>query len=352
MPITKSAENFVALQQISDLIKTSSDYYTHATSPDNLHKILSSGQLMSLKKLMVVNPETEVSVEPNRWNRIRTSLAAGEALKIMDGRKHTDKVFLSRGGYVPSYGEHVILKQLKSPKQHLDFNLVPEEYVTRRSLSLKHNAHVYVPDQEVFAWREKYPKTKIAPLSSIPVNRHSSSTGAKTLLNKIRLRTHSFLGIDKAAAEFNVTHSGVKRHLSRNAMLVGSSELGTNIDDSDIDVFIPFKNQHHFDKAKSRLLPRLEGFKESPANLRRNDKFTVSGKMNGQDVDVVLAHGERALNFQKAFLDAKFKLTPQQQEQIRSKKKNLKNAWVLPEWRYKQYKKQLAQDLGLSQAYF
>jgi hypothetical protein len=328
------------------------DYFAHSTSAENLRKMLGTGKLMPLQRLADANPDMEVSVEPNRWNRERQQMRLADAIKQMQGKKQVDKVFLSRNGTVPSYGNYVILKQLKSPKPHTALNLIPEEYTTGRTLSLRNKASIYVPDEELAVWRQQHRGIKFHPKSQIPVQDHSHTAGVKSLLGKIKSRTEQTFRFGKAANELPLTGAGIKRHLSRNAMFVGSRELGINVDNSDTDIFIPYNTQAAFERAKSRIGAKMPGLLESKANGGRTDKYTISGKVKSQDVDIVLAHGERAKRFQDAFNTARVKLTPGQQAQIVTKKKALKDSWLLPEWRYKQYKKQLAQDLGLSQAYF
>lgn len=88
------------------------------------------------------------------------------------------------------------------------------------------------------------------------------------------------------------------------------------------------------------------------ASLHRDEKKTFTGKVNGQDMDVVLAYGPKAENFRKAFAAARDRLTDTDRRKIINRKRALKESWFFPGLRYNLYKKQLAEELGLRNAYF
>ena len=65
-----------------------------------------------------------------------------------------------------------------------------------------------------------------------------------------------------------------------------------------------------------------------------------------------LAYGPKAEKFRKAFAAARGRLTDEDRRRIINKKRELKESWFFPELRYKLYKKRLAGELGLRDAYF
>lgn len=327
------------------------DWYSHSTSRENLEKMLQDGaRIKTLRHLAKNDPNLRVSVEPYRWLRTREEMPVSEAVtRLKNESKHPDKVFLVRGGVEPSYGQYSILKKLKGPKPHDDVNLIPNEYVTPRALSLRSNARVYAPDDELDALKSQYPGIRFVGRSELPVPELGRVQGAVTLAEKLKRRFMSkFAG---EAPPLSVAQ--LRRSVGRNAIQVGSEALGTNVGQgSDIDIFAPYKRRDAYEKAMSRLRERYPEFQESKANAARQDKYTLSGKINGKDVDLVLGYGDKAQNFLGAFENAKQRLTPDKADEIRQNKEQLQKAWLLREWRYKRYKNQVADELGLKEHYF
>lgn len=147
-----------------------SDIYTHTTSLENLTRILDgSRHIMALRHLARTSPDTEVSVEPLPMP-IRRRMKAGDAYERMRGVKDTDRVFLSHRGWLPNYGDAVVVKRL-SPRSVVRgerLNSIPEEYTTGRALSLRSNADVYVPDEVLEEFRAKYPSIRFRGRSTLP----------------------------------------------------------------------------------------------------------------------------------------------------------------------------------------
>ena len=320
--------------------------YTHATSLDNLKVILSNGgKIKALRHIARDTPEAELSVEPLPlpW---RMNMKASDAYSRMKGIKNTDDVFLARDGYVPNYGDVVVVKQMSdravTPGARL--NTIPNEFTTRRALSLKNNATVYVPDDQLAELKKEYRGIRFRPKSEFKLHTYGLKDRFVAFKDKLKQR----LGFGKEASD-----SAYKRKYGRNARLVGSEALGINVPGkSDVDVFVPYKRESAFRKAIARMQERHPGLQLNRASLKRDDKKTFSGSVNGQDVDVVLAYGPRAERFRQAFEEAARKLTPEKRREIVETKARLKKAWFFPQWRYKRYKNQVAEELGLKQAYF
>lgn len=175
------------LARVTGQMKTA-DEFVHATNANNIHKILQSGSIKPLDKI-----EGQVDVEPKLLGRGRALMDADEAKKVMAGVKNTDRVFLSRGGVVPSYGDYVIVKNLTHPKEHDRLNLIPNEFTTKRRLSVRHNATVFVPDNEVSHFARKYRDLKIRAKSELHLPNLGIMDGLKTLARKLKFT----LGIDQ-----------------------------------------------------------------------------------------------------------------------------------------------------------
>ena len=175
-------------------------------------------RIMALRHLARTSPDTEVSVEPLPIP-IRSRMKAREAYARMQGVKNTDRVFLSRGGWLPNYGDAVVVKRLSpgSVARGERLNSIPEEYTTGRALSLCNNAEIFVPDEVLDDFRTKYPGIRFRGRNALPLRRKYPNL----IMNK--------------------------------------------------------------------------------ASLRRDEKKTFIGKVNGQDMDVVLAYGPKAEKFRKAF---------------------------------------------------
>jgi len=331
--------------------------FSHSTSKDALRNILETGWLMPLGTLARVAPETQISAEVNAFNRKRGSMTAAELAAVQKQRgKDPSRLFLVRDKVLPSYGQYTIVKQLASPQLHTRLNCIPDEYVTGRSLSIRSNAQVFVPDEEVDALRQEFSGLGriIQPRSALSLTEARAYHLPRTWLQKA---THGVLR--KFAQEHTpftdsnrLRPTQLRKHLGRNAILVGSSALGTSVDDSDVDIFLPVARQRDFEKKKllaQHLFPTLC---PSERNTQKPNRYLLTGKVGDREVDVVIGHGDTPRAFHAAFLRAKRGLTPERQREIRERKQELKNSWFFPETRYKNYKKRVAQELGLAQHYF
>ena len=328
------------------LEKVAGELYAHATSDEGLHRILSSGGIKSVRHVALESPDQEMVVEtlPLPLPILRRTLSAVDANDFMNLLgKNPDKVFLTQGGYLPTYGSNVILKELTHPSERVSLNTIPKEFTTRRQLSVKSNAKIYVPDDKVDHFSEKYPEYSFKSLSSIPVQQYSYRDRLSHYPGKLM----RFLGLNKEA-QLPITPYSV----SSNAFLAGSEGLGLNLDNSDVDIFVPYARDNAYLKGIQKALEKHPELKERSTTINNPDKTTLSGVIDGQDVDLVFGRGEKALAFKDAYLNAKNKLTDEKRQEIIDTKRRLKESWFFPETRYKLYKNQVAKDLGLKKHYF
>lgn len=317
--------------------------FAHTTNLDALKNMLSSGRIKSLRHIAKETPDKVLSVESG-WFPIRSTMRAEDAYTAMKTKKDPDKVFFSRGGWMPNYGDCVLVKRLgNSLRAHDKLNFIPEEFTTRRPVSLKHNAEIYVPDEKINELRAEFGAYKLRPKSGLQLPAYGLFDRACAFVGK--LGKH----FNKEASD----EAKYKKLFGRNARLVGSEALGINLpDSSDTDIFVPYKRKTFFERACGRIPEKYPGLKLNAVSLTRDDKKTFQGEVSGKPMDVVIAYGPRAEKFKDAFGQAADLLTDARKKEIVSKKQELKNAWFFPEWRYKRYKKQLANDLGLAKAYF
>lgn len=318
--------------------------YAHTTSLDSLKNMLNSGRIKSLRHIAVETPKKELSVEPLPMP-VRFRMGAQKAYDLMRHLKEPDRIFLTRGGYLPNYGDVVITKSLgRSVAPHKSFNTIPNEYTTARALSLKNNANIYVPEESISEMKSAFPKYRFLSRERLGLKPYGLADRAEAFVNKMFLQS-------KEASEYGNTK--YKRLFGTNARLVGSEALGINVpDSSDTDVFIPYKHKGYFNRKLERIRDKYPGLSLNEISKKRADKKTFTGLVDGNQMDVVVAYGDRAQRFANAFDKAKTLLTPQQQAKIVAEKLRLKNAWFFPETRYKFYKNRLAEELGLKEAYF
>lgn len=332
------------------ITKTADDisHFSHSTSAENLDKILSSGRLHSLKRLSELDPEVLVNVEPNRWNRQRDTMQTSEAAKLMDGVKATNRLFLIRDAVLPSYGNYSIVKKLKSPKAHSAINLIPDEHTIGRSLSVKSNSQIYIPDEEYEDWIERHPnyRKNFRRLSEMELPKKSKLDGLYQLPGKTLQNLKEKMAEEKPILEY--TPSQLKRAFGLRAHFTGSRGLGLDIGaQSDIDIFVPYKTKQHYERAIARLLAKYPEMNSSPYNKNRNDAHVMSGKINEEDVDISVSFGQRGMSRLDSFDNANRVLSDESREKIRNTKSKLKNAWILPEYRYKRYKRKLDDKLNI-----
>lgn len=330
------------ITKLGENLAKSSDLYAHATSEEGLSRILSDGKLLSLGHIAKQNPDMEISVEPD-WFPIRKIMPAKDAYESMKENKNPDKIFFSKGGYLPNYGDFVIVKKFgNSVREHDALNFIPNEFTTRRRVSLKNNAKIYVPDEKFDDYTKAYHKYRIYPKSKLDLPAYGISDRIIAFYEKLKNRFVKEGGDNQ-----------YKKLFGQNAMLVGSEALGINVPgSSDTDVFVPYKYKGAFTNAIARMGQKYPDLRQNEASRTREDKKTFTGIVWDKPIDVVLAYGGRAQRFKEAFKNAYDKLDDDKKAKIVQRKKELKDSWFFPTWRYKRYKKQLAEELGLREAYF
>ena len=394
---------------------------THTTTEANLRKILQSGKLMPLKQLAAERPNDLVNVEKGITSLLdRKTMPASEAAKVMEGVKEIDKLFLTEGGYLPAYGDHIIAMNAHTPVKRKALNMIPNEYVTDKAVNvLSNDTSIFVPDNFIQHWKKEFPNINFKPKSEFSGKEYTrlhgladlpskavdilsdevSDTTVLRLLKDIGLLspqaaygavggvaagaavdddyrprdavTAAMLGAALGAGHKNLRGIGgffgnkklnpellanadaayIKRLFGEQAISAGSKPLGINIDASDTDILSPYKTDFFYNRAIKDMIANPE-FTPSKLNAIRPDKQVFTYKNNGKDIDVVLARGDKGFAFRDAFFNASKKLTDEQRAEIIAQKKALQDAWILKNLRYKRYKNQIADELGLREHYF
>jgi len=315
--------------------------YYHTTSKDSIDKILSSGFIKSPKHILREAPELTINIEPSKLSKSRSSYSPSDAIiELIRNKKEYDRVFLTKGGYDPSYGDYVIQKKITSPKRYFRPTFIPNEHTIKRKLSVKSNAAIIIPDNDLEEMKSKHPGINFIPASTANVKKFN-------IIDKIVSVPKDLL---KAASDIAAVPK--PHHISPKAFYAGSHALGINTKDSDIDIFVPYKTKPAFDKAINRVLEKYPSLTIGSASADKPDKRVLTGIFNGKDVDIAIAHGKNAIKFQEVFMNAKKSLSDQQKIDIIKKKQALKESWFFPELRYKAYKNRVAERLGLKEAYF
>lgn len=221
------------------ITKSGSELFAHTTNQDSLKKMLESGQIKSLARIARDTPDAEISVEPLPLP-LRMKMRAQDALERMKGIKETSRIFLTKGGYLPNYGDCIIYKRLgNSVKRSEALNSVPEEFHTGRTLSLRRNADIYLPDEKLDEFREAWSGYKFLPKSQFPARAYGLWDRACALAAKIKNRLVKEGGERVSPRDFG-----------RNAILCGSHALGINLENaSDVDIFVPYKRRRWFEDA-------------------------------------------------------------------------------------------------------
>lgn len=326
------------------------DQYYHRTN--NIDAIVTSGRVQALKHLARSNPDLEVEVESGASGSNfgglasnRETLRAADAYDKMKGVKDVDRIFVTKSVLPPvSYGKYIIEKKLRSTKENVKLNLIPNEHTTGRSLSVRSNANIYVPDDEHEYLSNKFSSTNFMPMSQLKARQATLTDRAKSLYRKLTKSAD-------VKTLFSGTEKDIQKLLSRNATIVGSEGIGINVEGaSDRDILVPYKTKQGFNRLVKKLEDDGLGLKESPYNARKRDGFKVySYKDNDVDVDVALVHGGKASDLTKHIRHLRETLSDEQRSEIISKKKSLQNAWFFRDSRYKNYKRGIDRKLGLTQ---
>lgn len=325
------------------------DKFYHRTN--NLDSIVSSGRVKALKHLARSNPDLELEVEPGAGGgnlgglrSARETMTAANAYEVMRGVKDVDNVFVTKG-VLPSesYGKYVIEKDLKNPRFNTKLNLIANEYITGRELSVKSNATVYVPDEEFPGMSDKYQGVNFRSMSELNARQASLADHARTLFGKLTKKAD----IDTL---FSGEESDIKRLLSRNATIVGSEGIGINVAGaSDRDILVPYKTREGYDRLVNKLKDNGFGLQESVYNNRKREGYKVySFKDDTRDVDVALVHGGKSTDLANHVRHLRGSLSDERKKEIISEKERLQNAWFFRDTRYKNYKRGIDEQLGLT----
>lgn len=326
------------------------DKYYHRTN--NIDAIASSGRIRALKHIARHSPDIELDVEPGAGgsnlggllsNRLK--MTAREAYATMDGVKNVNDIFVTKGTLPPSgYGKYVIEKTLTKTKADQSINLIANEHLVGRELSVRSNANVYVPDEEHADLSSKYNNVRFTPMSQLKARQANIVDRARSLYGKLT-----------KTADINTLYSGserdIRRLLSPNATVVGSEGIGINVAGaSDRDILVPYKTQAGYDRLVSKLKNNGFGLHESVYNDRKRDGYKVySYKDDKVDVDVALVHGGKSTDLANHVRHLRDTLSDERKKEIIGEKERLQNAWFFRDTRYKHYKRNVDKELGLTQ---
>lgn len=325
------------------------DTYYHRTN--NLDPIASTGRIKALKHLARSNPDLEIEVEPGAGGRNlgglrsnRERMAVTDAYDAMKDVKDVDNVFLSKD-VLPSesYGKYVIEKNLRSPKFNTKLNLIANEYIHPREISVKHNAAVYVPDEEHEDMSSRYSHLDIKRMSELEARKAGLADHARTLYQKMT----------KKADIGTLMHGNdrdIRRILSPNATIVGSEGLGLDIGGaSDRDILVPYKTREGYNRIVEKLKENGFGLQESAYNNRKRDGYKVySYKDDNHDVDVAVVHGGNAPDLAQFVRDFKANTSEEYKQSLRDRKQKASDAWFFRDTRYKRAKKSIDKEIGIT----
>ena len=136
-----------------------------------------------------------------------------------------------------------------------------------------------------------------------------------------------------------------KKRFNVTPLLSGSMATGTDIDTTpDFDFAIPIRSSNKYRKLKKKL-DRVAN--KSQFNKEDADYDVYSMNLDGQPVDVALLYGDKGIKQRKAYKRVKRSISKERLEEIRKRKHELKNAFILPDYRYKKYKRAVDKELDL-----
>lgn len=325
------------------------DTFYHRTN--NLDPIASAGRIKALKHLVRSNPDLEIEVEPgaggSNLGGLRSSrerMSTVDAYDTMKGVKDVDNVFLSKD-VLPSdsYGKYVIKKNLTSPKFNTKLNLIANEYIHPREISIKRNAEVYVPDEEHEDLSSKYSHLDIKKMSDLEARRAGLVDHARTLYRKMTKKAN----IDTL---MHGSDRDIRRILSPNATIVGSEGLGLDIGGaSDRDILVPYRTREGYNRIVDKLKENGFGLQESAYNSRKRDGYKVySYKDDDYDVDVAVVHGGKAPELAQFVRNFKANTSEEYRNSLRDRKQKASDAWFFRDTRYKRTKRDIDREIGIT----
>lgn len=127
--------------------------------------------------------------------------------------------------------------------------------------------------------------------------------------------------------------------------LTGSLATGLNKPgDFDYDYGIRVTSKPKFDRLVEQMGNVLES---SPYNKPGTDYHVFKTSVHGQDVDIAVMYGDKGKTQRDALAKAVSSLTDEQRQAIVKKKVDLEGAWFFKDRRYKAFKRDVDQQLGL-----
>lgn len=136
-----------------------------------------------------------------------------------------------------------------------------------------------------------------------------------------------------------------KKRYNVTPLLSGSMATGTDIDTTpDFDFAIPIRSANKYTNLKRRLDSIAT---KSPYNKENADYDVYSMDLDGQPIDVALLYGNKGLQQREAYKRVNTSMSRERLEEIRKRKHELKNAFILPDYRYKKYKRAIDKEFNL-----
>lgn len=127
--------------------------------------------------------------------------------------------------------------------------------------------------------------------------------------------------------------------------LTGSMRLGTNVPGQyDYDYNIHLNSKDKFLKLQKKFDALYE---PSEYNKKDVDHHIFKTNILGEEVDIGLTYGQKGRDYQDSVRNAEQTLSEQRKKEIIEEKKKLQNAWFFKDRRYKHFKKNLDQELGI-----
>lgn len=137
----------------------------------------------------------------------------------------------------------------------------------------------------------------------------------------------------------------LKKKYNVTPFLTGSLRLGTNLPGKyDYDFNIHLESKAKFDALRNKFEKIMDS---SKYNKPGTDHHIFTTNIKGEEVDLALTYGDKGKKYQDSVRAAEKKLTPSKIQEIVKEKERLQNAWFFKERRYKDYKKNLDEELGI-----
>ncbi len=153
------------------------------------------------------------------------------------------------------------------------------------------------------------------------------------------------LSDEEAQRQAEALRQRLARRYNVSPYLGGSMATGLNLPgQADFDYGIPVKSRAKFDRIVKRL---AKSAKPSPYDMGGTDYRVFQTEMDGVPVDIAVLLGGKGSQQRTALRRAAESLTPERRQEILRKKLKLKRAIILPEYRYKRFKRGLDEELGL-----